>query len=105
MSNPAEKNWGLYIYNPKSEKKKEDIAAVFVYSDGETSIYPLPGSTMEPRLNRYKEQIRAGQINHSPWQQFNYFLRKTFTPDGDLFELDNKKRKEIADVLKYWDDI
>jgi hypothetical protein len=100
---PTKMNWGLYIFKPKSQKKKEDAQAIFIYDDGQTNIYPLPNSPIEARLNKYKDELRSGEIKHNAWEQFNYFIRMTYSPAGDLFELSDEKRDEIAEILKGWD--
>ena len=102
---PKEKNWVLYIYKKDEKNTPKNAVAIFVYDGKDTSIYPRPDGNLYSGLTSYKEKIRSGQVKHDGWQQFNYLTRGAFIPNSDVFELNDERRSEIAEILKDWDDI
>lgn len=102
---PKEKNWVLYIYEKDEKNLPVNAIAIFVYDRKITNIYPRPDGNLYSGLTSYKEKIQTGKIKHDDWQQFNYLTRGAFPPNCDIFELDDKRRLELAELLRNWDNI
>lgn len=102
---PKQKNWVLYFYKKDEEKARTNAVAVFIYDDKITNIYPRPDGDLYSGLTSYKEKIQTGQVKHDDWQQFNYLTRGAFPPNCDIFELDDKRRSEVAKLLSDWNGI